>query len=292
MDVAVLGATGTGQAIVGYCADAGHAVRLYDDDASAVMDAIDDVEREYGIDATESVDGTTGLGGAVGDADLVVDAGDDAERDRRERLAAAEELIDPETLVAVGDPRTSVTGVAAGLRQPGRAVGLHPVDDDASVVEVVVAEATTADARDRATEVVEDLGATPVVVGDAPGLASARLELAAIVEAVRLVEEGVATVEGVDAAMERGRGRERGPLARADKMGLDRVLEGLEDLTNRLDGRFEPPGLLREKVADGDLGVRTGTGFYEWEDGERARPAGPSPGVEVRSAAPEDPREL
>jgi 3-hydroxybutyryl-CoA dehydrogenase len=136
---------------------------------------------------------------------------------------------------------------------------------------------------------VESLDGTPLVVRDVPGFASTRLDLALVVEAIRLVEEGVASVEDVDRALELARDHPTGPLALADEMGLDIVLAALEDLANRLDGRFDPPGLLREKVSDGALGITTGEGFYEWENGERAGPADPNPVVRGRPRSEEDP---
>ncbi|MCU4799685.1 3-hydroxyacyl-CoA dehydrogenase family protein [Halobacteria archaeon HArc-gm2] len=283
MEVAVLGATGDGRAIASQCALAGHAVGLHDGDANVVMDAIDAIEQRHGDEALAAIDGTTGLDAAVGDADVVVDATEGDERTRRELVADVEETVGDETLIATSGAAVSVTGVAAGLRKPGRAVGLHFVDpDESSLVEVVVADQTAETARERAVEFVEGLDGTPLVVRDVPSFASTRLDLALIVEAVRMVEEGVASVPDVDRALELGRDHPAGPLALADEIGLGNVLEALEDLANRVGGRFDPPGLLREKVNDGSLGVTTGEGFYEWENGERVGPADPNPVVRGR----------
>lgn len=289
MEVAVLGATGDGRAIAGRCALAGHDVRLHDGDANVVMDAIDAIEQRHGADAMAAIDGTTGLDAAVSEADVVVDATDSDERTRRELAADVEEVVDGETLIATVGVDVSVTGVAAGLRDPGRAVGLHFVTSDAApIVEVVVADQTIEPARERAVAFVESLDGTPLTVRDVPGFASTRLDLALVVEAVRMVEEGVASVEDVDRAVELARDHPTGPLALADEMGLGNVLDALEDLANRLDGRFDPPGLLREKVNDGSLGVTTGEGFYEWENGERTGPADPSPVVRGRPGTETD----
>jgi len=130
MEVAVLGATGDGRAIASRCALAGYAVRLHDGDANVVMDAIDAIEQRHGDEALTAIDGTTGLDAAVGDTDVVVDATDGDERTRRELVAEVEETVDEETLIATTGAAVSVTGVAAGLRKPGRAVGLHFVDPE------------------------------------------------------------------------------------------------------------------------------------------------------------------
>lgn len=286
MEVAVLGATADGRAIAGRCALAGHAVHLHDGDANVVMDAIDSIEQHHGDDAMAAIDGTTGLEAAVGDAEVVVDATDGDERTRRELVAEVEDIVDDETLIATSGSSVSVTAVAAGLRKPGRAVGLHFVrPDESAIVEVVVADQTGESARERAVEFVESLDDVPLVVRDAPGFASTRLDLALVVEAIRMIEEEVASVPDVDRALELGRNHPVGPLALADEMGLRNVLAALEDLANRLDGRFDPPGLLREKVNDGALGVTTGEGFYEWENGERVGPADPNPVVRGRPDA-------
>lgn len=290
MEIAVLGATEEGRAVAGHCVAAGHVVHLFDDDANVVMDAIDAVEHDRGADATERVDGTTDLDAAVDGVDLVVDATDEDESARRDLVASAEEVVGEDAVVAASGAALSVTAVAAGLRRPERAVGLHFVPTHRpTVVEVVVADQTTAETLDRVVEFVEGLDGTPLVVRDAPGFACTRLDLALIVEAVRVVEEGVASVEDVDRALELGRDHPVGPLALADEVGLDRVLAALEDLANRLDGRFDPPGLLREKVDRGALGKGSGEGFYRWEDGERVEPAEPDPTVETRSEVPDRP---
>jgi 3-hydroxybutyryl-CoA dehydrogenase len=125
-----------------------------------------------------------------------------------------------------------------------------------------------------------------VVVRDTRGFATTRLDLATIAEAVRMVEDGVASIPDIDRALEHGRDHPIGPLGLADRLGLDTVLSALETLAMDLGGRFDPPDLLFEKVADGDLGRQTGVGFYEWENGERVGPAEPNPSVEPRAEDP------
>lgn len=284
MDVAVLGTTPTARALAAWCLRADVAVRLYDEDANAVMDSVDAVQRRAGVEDRGEIDGTTGLEAAVGGADVVVDTTGRETDERRKLLAEIEKLVDDDTLLVVGDTHDRITAVAAGLCRPARAVGVHVVDPETSrLVEVVVADQTSADARDRAVTFVEDLGATALVVRDTPGFATTRLDLATIAEAVRMVEGGVASVSDIDRALELGRDHPIGPLGLADRLGLDTVLSALETLAMDLGGRFDPPGLLFEKVADGDLGRQTGVGFYEWENGERIGPAEPNPTVETRA---------
>jgi 3-hydroxybutyryl-CoA dehydrogenase len=132
------------------------------------------------------------------------------------------------------------------------------------LVEVVAGAATAAEIVDRARGWVAALGKTPVVVRDSPGFASSRLGVALGLEAIRMVEEGVASAEDIDAAMTLGYKHPVGPLRLTDLVGLDVRLAIAEYLASRLGPRFEPPALLREKVAHGELGRKVGRGFYEW----------------------------
>jgi len=303
MDVAVLGAGATGRGIAQVCAAAGHAVALHGAEANVVMDGIDAVEaglddavaageldEETLLDAVDGIEGTTGLEGAVGDADLVVDATDGGREERRELFADVEGLVDEATVLATSATAVAVTAVAAGLRQPGRAVGLHFVDPPAApLVEVVVADQTTEGARDRAVSFVDGLDRESVVVRDAPGFTASRLTLALSVEAMTMIDEGVAGVEAVDNAVEVGHDYPVGPLVAADEAGLDTRLAELESLAERLDDRFTPPPVLREKVQQGQLGRKSGEGFYVWESGEPVEPSDPDPMPELRAASPTDP---
>jgi len=287
MDVAVLGAGTGGRGIAQRCAVGGHDVQIYAADANAVMDAVDAIEaglddRVAGGAAKESdreaaldrVDGTTGLDAAVSGAEVVVDATDRERGDRQSLLAAVEESVDDDALIAPSGATVAVTAAAAGLRNPGRALGLHFVDPPSgSLVEVVTTPQTTAGARDRARSFVEGLGCEAVVVSDAPGFTATRLSLALAAEAMRMLEAGVADARAIDRAMEAGRDHPIGPLAATDMAGLDARLAELRYLARNLGERFEPPDVLESKVDAGHLGRKTGEGFYVWEDGE---PTGPS----------------
>ncbi|WP_336338100.1 3-hydroxyacyl-CoA dehydrogenase family protein [Haloarcula brevis] len=288
MIVAVLGTGQRARDTAQRCVRAGHAVRLRGTDASDVMDRVDEIRRALGGDIAAGIDGTTGLESAVNGAEVVIDATDGDTDSHRAVVAETETMVGEEALVAVSDTSLSVTAVAAGLRSPDRAVGLNIVDPpDGDIVEVVVAEQTTAATRDRTTAFAEGLDATPVVVRDTPGFAALRLELATIAEAVRMVEDGVAGVRDIDRAFERGTSDRDGPLVRADRHGLETVLTALEDLAERLDERFEPPPLLRRKVENGQRGAVAGEGFYVWEDVTPTTGADPDPSVPTRDSEPE-----
>ncbi len=293
MDVGVLGAGGLGQGIAQVCALAGHDVGLYDSEATDVMDGIDAVERALGeggdasVDAdsqiagaTDRLDGTTDLEGVVANADVVIETRADDTDTLREYFAAVEELAPPDALLATGRETGRVTAAAAGLRRPERAIGLYFFEPPSvSLVEVVAADQTTPAAAEKATAFVEELGFTWTLVRDVPGGVIRRLLLVQEVEAMRLVNDGVAGVEAVDAAMAVAHDLETGPLERADRAGLRDRLSALETLTEAVGDRFAAPPVLRDLVTAGHTGRSSGQGFYEWDNGRPAGTALPDPEI-------------
>jgi 3-hydroxybutyryl-CoA dehydrogenase len=185
-------------------------------------------------------------------------------------LAAVEEQLAPDAWLATNTSSLSVTDLAAVLRRPERFCGLHffnPVPASA-LVEVVLGAGTSAELAAAANGWVEALGKRAVVVRDAPGFASSRLGVAIALEAIRMVEEGVAAAADIDAAMELGYKHPVGPLRTTDIVGLDVRLGIAEYLASTLGERFAPPQLLRDKVARGELGRKSGKGFYDWTTGD------------------------
>ena len=172
----------------------------------------------------------------------------------------------PDAVLATNTSSLSIDGLAAGLAAPERFVGLHffnpvPASD---LVEIVVGTKTDADLVTRAQGWVEALGKTAVTVTDSPGFASSRLGVAIALEAMRMLEEGVASAADIDTAMTLGYRHPVGPLRTTDLVGLDVRLAIAEHLARELGPRFEPPQLLRDLVAAGKLGRKTGEGFYTW----------------------------
>ena len=180
-------------------------------------------------------------------------------------LAAIEDHA-PDAWVATNTSSLSVDGLAATLARPDRFVGLHffnPVPAS-SLVEVVVGTATSEELVQLARGWVEGIGKTGITVRDTPGFASSRLGVALALEAMRMVEAGVASAEDIDTAMTLGYKHPMGPLRTTDVVGLDVRLAIAEHLASELGPRFEPPRILRAKVAAGDLGRKTGRGFFTW----------------------------
>ena len=283
MNVGVLGAGTMGHGIAQVAAVAGHDVTLRDVDEQLVEDGIASirdhldggVERgkvtEADREATlDRLAGTTDLAEAVGDAALVIEAVPEDTELKQEVLSEVESLAPADAVLATNTSSLSVTEIAGALDRPGRVVGLHffnPVHIMA-LVEVVVAEQTDEATREFAESFVEEVGKTAVTVTDSPGFATSRLGVAVGVEAVRMVQEGVASPRDIDAAMELGYNHPMGPLELGDVVGLDVRLDILEHLREELGERFRPPHLLRRKVRAGKLGKKTGEGFYVWEDGD------------------------
>lgn len=199
---------------------------------------------------------------------LVVEAVPEDRELKCDAIRRVEEAIDAGAALATNTSSISIDDLAAGLMRPERFLGLHffnPVPASA-LVEVVVGASTAPDLVDDARAWIEALGKTAVVVRDAPGFASSRLGVALALEAIRMVEEGVASPADIDAAMELGYRHPAGPLRTTDIVGLDVRLGIADELHARLGDRFAPPELLRRMVAEGRLGRKSGAGFYEWSD--------------------------
>lgn len=203
--------------------------------------------------------------GALAQAQLVVEAVYEDIALKRETLRRAELMVTSDTVIATNTSSLSVTSIADGMQDPSRVLGMHffnPVPPSA-LVEVVVGAHTDPALPARAIGWIEALGKTPVVVQDSPGFASSRLGNALALEAIRMLEEGVATAEDIDRAMELGYRHAAGPLRTTDLIGLDVRLNVADYLADMLGDRFRAPKLLRDKVARGELGRKTGRGFYE-----------------------------
>jgi 3-hydroxybutyryl-CoA dehydrogenase len=200
------------------------------------------------------------------DAELVVEAVPERPDLKVRVLAAAERAVGDGAVLATNTSSLSIAELAAALRQPPRFLGMHffnPVPAS-TLVEVVVGPDTAAEARDRVLRWVDALDKTAIVVKDSPGFATSRLGVLLGLEAIRMLEEGVADAESIDRAMELGYRHPMGPLRSTDLVGLDVRLAIAEYLHSTLGERFAPPRLLRDKVARGELGRKAGRGFYDW----------------------------
>ncbi|TSI15583.1 3-hydroxyacyl-CoA dehydrogenase family protein [Brevibacterium aurantiacum] len=196
---------------------------------------------------------------------LVVEAVPEIVELKQEILAAIAKYA-PAASIATNTSALSIDELAAALPRPHALIGLHffnpvPVSD---LVEVVVGTHTQPALVEVAKSWVAGLGKTAITVKDSPGFASSRLGVALALEAMRMVEEGVANPADIDNAMTLGYRHPAGPLKTTDIVGLEVRLGIAEHLEAELGPRFAPPQLLKDKVAAGQLGRKSGQGFYTW----------------------------
>ena len=289
MQVAVLGAGSMGHGIAQVSAMAGHDVVLRDIEAEFVEDGLEEIHTtlQGGVDrdkitaaemdaALERIDGTTDLEAAVTDADLVIEAVPEDMDLKQDVFADVEATTDEETVIASNTSSLSVTEMASVLDHPERIIGLHFFNPPhlMDLVEIVVAEQTDEETETFAVKYVQDLEKADVIVRDTAGFASSRLGIALGLEAIRMVDHGVASPADIDTSMSIGYAHPMGPLELTDHVGLDVRLQIAEHLREELGERFKPPQSLRRKVRAGKLGKKTGEGYYVWEDGNRVGMSG------------------
>ncbi len=204
---------------------------------------------------------------AMSGAEVVIEAVHEHLGVKQQLFGEMERAAPPDALLATNTSSLSVADIAAAVQDPSRVVGIHffnPVHA-MKLVEVVTHPRASPAAVERAVAFARALDKEPIVVQDSPGFASSRLGLALGLEAMRMLERGVASAEDIDKAMELGYNHPMGPLKLTDLVGLDVRLAIAEYLHQRLqEPQFEPPQILRDKVAKGELGKKTGKGFYSW----------------------------
>jgi 3-hydroxybutyryl-CoA dehydrogenase len=284
MNVTVLGAGSMGHGIAQVSAMAGNEVVVRDidqdivDDGLAAIednldgaierDMIDDVEKSAILDR---LTGTTDLEAAVRDADLVIEAAPENMELKKDIFTDVDEYAPADAIIGTNTSSLSVTELVSVLDDPTRAIGIHFFNPAhiMELVEIIVAEQTADQTLEFAKEYTESINKVGVVVNDFPGFSSSRLGAIQAAESIRMVQEGVATPEGIDTSMELGYNHPMGPLTLADHTGLDVNLEVLQYLREELGERFKPPQLLKKKVRAGKLGRKTGEGFYVYEDSEK-----------------------
>jgi 3-hydroxybutyryl-CoA dehydrogenase len=201
-------------------------------------------------------------------ADMAIEAIVEDIHDKQILAELLERYLEPDAIIASNTSSLSIAEIGSMIVHPERVVGMHffnPVHI-LPLVEVVTHAAASTDVVEATVEVARRMGKEPIVVKDSPGFASTRLGIALGLEAMRMVEEGVASAEDIDRAMVLGYGHPMGPLRTSDLVGLDVRLKIAESLHAALrQPHFAPPGILQEKVKKGELGKKTGQGFYSWE---------------------------
>jgi len=280
--VGVLGGGRMGAGIAHAFVVSGSRVRIVerdDDQANAALDRVASalaasVDRGTTGESLASLNARieTGTDDALFDeCELVIEAVPENTALKIASITRIEDRVGAATPIASNTSSLSIDELAASLRFPQRFLGLHffnPVPAS-ELVEIVVGAATDPSVVADAQDWVAAIGKTPVTVKDSPGFASSRLGVAIGLEAIRMLEEGVASAEDIDAAMVLGYKFPVGPLRLTDIVGLDVRLGIAEYLYSQFGERFAPPQLLRDKVAAGELGRKTGSGFFRWDDSPR-----------------------
>jgi 3-hydroxybutyryl-CoA dehydrogenase len=278
--VAVLGAGTMGHGIAQVAAQAGFATVLYDVDAAALSKGMEKARENLdagvakGKVTSEERDATLGrirastdLVAAADGIVLAVEAIPERMELKEEVFRVLGEAAPANAILATNTSSLSVTEIASAAKRPERVMGMHFFNPPhiVKLCEIVRAKQTSEDALRRAKEFAARMGREIIVVQDSPGFATSRLGVALGLEAMRMLETGVASAEDIDRAMELGYRHPMGPLRLTDLVGLDVRLAIAEHLQKEIGEQFRPPEILRKNVRDGKLGKKTGQGFYKWE---------------------------
>ncbi len=295
MIIGVIGAGTMGAGIAQLCLEHDHEVLLHDVDEAAIARGRDRISK--GLDRLVAKDRLSagaaahaladrlrdahGLDAVAAEADIIIEAAIEDLEAKRTIFRALDGAARADALLATNTSALSVTAIADATTRPERVIGLHffnpaPV---MALVEVVVAEKTAAVVIEAAAAFAEGLGKTPVVCRDAPGFIVNRVNRPFTLEALRLVDAGRATPMAIDATLE-ARGYPMGPFRLMDLVGIDVNLAVARALYEAFDEspRFRPSPLQEVHVACGDLGRKTGTGFYRYAPDGSALPPGPPGG--------------
>jgi 3-hydroxybutyryl-CoA dehydrogenase len=277
--VGVVGAGTMGAGIAQVAATAGYDVVMRDVETEflergfeSIESSLDrqvdseDLTEEAAETARDRIRGTTDLSDLAA-ADLVVEAAVEDVDVKREVFADLDGVTDDDVVLATNTSTLSITTIASATDRPELVVGIHFMNPVPVMkgVEIVVGEKTDPDVVELAHGFSEALGKETWECDDKPGFVSNRILMPWINEGVRAYDEGVASKEDIDRGMKLGTNVPMGPLELADHIGLDVCLDATETLHEELGDRYTPAYLLKRKVDAGDLGKKTGRGFYEYE---------------------------
>ena len=278
--VCVIGAGTMGNGIAQTFASYGTNVRLVDVNADALAKGLGTIEKSLARfvkkekltqDEADAIRGRIQGSGAVadaGDAKLVVEAIVEKAEVKRAVFEELDRVTPQETILATNTSSISITEIAAATQRADRVIGMHFMNPVPlmKLVEVIRGQETSDETTQTVMAASEAIGKVPVEANDYPGFVSNRVLMPMINEAVYCLMEGVATKEAIDTVMKLGMNHPMGPLTLADLIGLDVCLDIMEVLHSGLgDSKYRPCPLLRRMVAAGQLGRKSGRGFYEYE---------------------------
>ena len=278
--ITVIGVGTMGHGIAQVAAAAGATVRMNDVSVEAIDKGMSAVRAnlDKGIEkgkvgeaqrdeVLERLIAAPDLDAAAGESDLIVEAAPESLELKQQIFKRIDAAAPRHAILASNTSSLPVTRIAEATGRPDKVLGMHffnPVHI-MKLLEIVRADTTSQETVDTVVAFGAAMGKDPIVVRDAPGFASSRLGLVIGLEAMRMLEQGVASAEDIDKAMTRGYGHPMGPLKLTDLVGLDVRLAIAEHLHAELGSEaFRPPEILRRMVAEGKLGKKSGEGFYGW----------------------------
>jgi 3-hydroxybutyryl-CoA dehydrogenase len=285
LKIAVIGAGTMGNGIAHLFAQFGFTVNLVDLHVSQLEKGMSTISKNLDrqiqknvltpsdkIEIIKRIHPVQELSAGVRDADLIIEAATENEKIKLDIFRQLDQHAKQDAILASNTSSISITRIAASTREPSRVIGMHFMNPVPlmKLVEVINGYATKQTVTDKIVELSRQLGKTPCVVQDYPGFIANRLLMPMINEAILSLQEGVATVESIDSIMKLGMAHPMGPLQLADFIGLDICLAILKVLQEGFgQPKYAPAALLVNMVAAGNLGVKSGEGFYNYRNGSK-----------------------
>ncbi|MCH8232307.1 MAG: 3-hydroxybutyryl-CoA dehydrogenase [Bacteroidetes bacterium] len=283
--IAVIGSGTMGNGIAHIFAQNGRKVALIDVSEDVLMKAIatitknldrqikkEQIDEETKMRTITSISTFTDMGDAVKDADLVIEAATEKLALKLDIFRQLDQKCPPSTILASNTSSISITKIASVTKRPEKVIGMHFMNPVPvmKLVEIIRGYSTSDTVTRIIMDISKEIGKVPVEVNDYPGFVSNRILMPMINEAIYTLFEGVAGVDEIDTVMKLGMAHPMGPLQLADFIGLDVCLSILHVLHDGFGNpKYAPCPLLVNMVEAGHLGIKSGTGFYDWSQGTK-----------------------
>jgi 3-hydroxybutyryl-CoA dehydrogenase len=285
LKIAVIGAGTMGNGIAHLFAQYGFTVNLIDLHVSQLEKGIATISKNLDrqiqknvltpadkIEIIKRIHPVQELAAGVRDAKVIIEAATENEKIKLDIFRQLDQYAKPDAILASNTSSISITRIASSTLEPSRVIGMHFMNPVPvmKLVEIINGYATAQAVTDKIVELSQQLGKTPCIVQDYPGFIANRILMPMINEAILSLQEGVATVESIDTIMKLGMAHPMGPLQLADFIGLDICLAILKVLQEGFgQPKYAPAALLVNMVAAGNLGVKSGEGFYNYRKGTK-----------------------